>query len=367
MIQFFSPEGQALDTLFRESVAMPAIAARDHGVFLTYTHILLNLQILLWMNEDGTIANEDTVDLPGVEFAYAEGSLCRLVTFRQNPWALTETYAIYSFAENAAPVDTVVLWEQTLSQTDLHGGRNFDWDGGVLTVVTAMAHNDPPPLHYTVRILRSQNGEINPLPPWNPGPVPEGSYFFGWSVARGPWNSTVLGFYSAGGGASGDLRFVAFDADGYPNAPSRVLDPGAAYAANALDLLAAYESVYVLYTAQPRVPDSLGGTYFAAFPLDEILDADRTPPPIPQSIGLAAYPNPFNAAVRIEYSLPSGGASRLQVFDLLGRLVADLTPEVRQRQAGQILWSAGDLPSGEYFVSMNYAAGSRTVKLLLLR
>jgi len=346
---------------------MPVIAAREQGLFFTYTQVLLNRQILLWLNEAGVIVREDTVSLPGVEFAFAEGSLCHLLTFRQDPWAWTETFAIHSFSEDGMLQDTVVLGEHALSPTDLHGGRAYDWDDGRLTIATTIAHNDPPPLHYTVRIIHYQDGGIQALPLWIPGIVPAGSYFFGWNVARGPWNSTILGFYSAGGSEAATLRFAAFDAEGSPSATVRIVDPGAAFSATALDVLAAHESVYVLYTAQPRGSDSLGGTFLAAFPLSDVLSEDRAAEIIPRSLSLAAFPNPFNAAVRIEYSFPPGGRGSLRIYDMLGREAADLTSQVRNRPAGQILWTPRGLPSGQYFASMNYADGNRTVKLILVR
>lgn len=346
---------------------MPVIAAREHGLFFTYTQVQLNRQILLWLNESGAIVREDTMDLPGVEFAFAEGSLCHLLTFRQDPWARTETYATHSFSDDGAPQDTVVLWEHPLSATDLHGGRAYDWDDGRLTIATTIAHNDPPPLHYTVRVIHYQDGGVQPLPSWNPGIVPAGSYFFGWDVTRGPWNSTILGFYSAGGSEVASLRFVAFDAEGSLSAPVRIVNPGAAVMATEMDLLAAFGSLYVLYTAQPRVPDSLGGTFLTAFPLTDILSEDRAVEIIPRSLSLAAFPNPFNAAVRIEYSFPPGGEGSLRIYDVLGREIADLTSQVRNRSAGQILWTPHGLPSGQYMISMHHASGSRTAKLILIR
>jgi immune inhibitor A len=70
---------------------------------------------------------------------------------------------------------------------------------------------------------------------------------------------------------------------------------------------------------------------------------------LPQGIGLAQnYPNPFNPTTTISYALAKAGDVRLDIYDILGRLVA--TPIKTYQQAGQhrFVWTASGLASGMY-------------------
>lgn len=87
---------------------------------------------------------------------------------------------------------------------------------------------------------------------------------------------------------------------------------------------------------------------------------------------LDAWPNPFNATVRLSYSLDKASNVSLVVYNLLGQEVRLLN---RGRQAaGQhhVVWDGADhagqsLPSGIYFVTLTSDAGSVNKKVLLLR
>lgn len=81
----------------------------------------------------------------------------------------------------------------------------------------------------------------------------------------------------------------------------------------------------------------------------------------------ANYPNPFNPATIISFSLPSKSFVSLKVFDALGRELTVLVSEelAAGRYARQ--WSAEGFPSGVYFYSMQAGAFYETKKLILLR
>ncbi|MGB9773860.1 MAG: carbohydrate-binding module family 20 domain-containing protein [Bacteroidota bacterium] len=82
-------------------------------------------------------------------------------------------------------------------------------------------------------------------------------------------------------------------------------------------------------------------------------DEAEIPMDIPSEYALDGnYPNPFNPATTISYALPEPCHVTIQVFDVLGRIVATLVNEEKQAGRYSVLWDARDKPSGIYFVRM---------------
>jgi len=82
---------------------------------------------------------------------------------------------------------------------------------------------------------------------------------------------------------------------------------------------------------------------------------------------LSAYPNPFNATTRITFSLPEAARVNLMVFDLAGRLVADLTDGEQEAGVHSALFDARELPSGIYLVHLEAAGNVARQKLTLVK
>lgn len=61
------------------------------------------------------------------------------------------------------------------------------------------------------------------------------------------------------------------------------------------------------------------------------------------------YPNPFNAVTKINYSLKEKGYVSLKVYDVLGRVVADLINEEKPAGTYSFNFDASNLNSGIYF------------------
>ncbi len=70
------------------------------------------------------------------------------------------------------------------------------------------------------------------------------------------------------------------------------------------------------------------------------------------------YPNPFNPSTRIEYGLKARGLVTIQLYDVLGRLVATLVNEVKEAGNYAVTFNASGLSSGVYFY--RYTAGGKT-------
>ncbi|RKZ12888.1 hypothetical protein DRQ32_02740, partial [bacterium] len=83
--------------------------------------------------------------------------------------------------------------------------------------------------------------------------------------------------------------------------------------------------------------------------------------------GLSAYPNPFNPATEIRFSLVQGGRVQLDIFDMRGRRVETLVNETRAAGSHAITWRPATLASGVYFARMITSQGVQTQRLLLLK
>jgi hypothetical protein len=88
---------------------------------------------------------------------------------------------------------------------------------------------------------------------------------------------------------------------------------------------------------------------------------------LPAWITLDVYPNPFNPATSISFSLPNAGRTKIVVFDLLGRSVRTLTDEVLSAGDHRINFDGSSLPSGIYFAHLQAGKLAQTRKMILLK
>lgn len=79
------------------------------------------------------------------------------------------------------------------------------------------------------------------------------------------------------------------------------------------------------------------------------------------------FPNPFNPATTISYSLPVGGTVFLKVFALDGREVATLVQENQSVGVHSVQFDASHLASGVYIYRLQLGRFAQTRKLVLLK
>jgi hypothetical protein len=79
------------------------------------------------------------------------------------------------------------------------------------------------------------------------------------------------------------------------------------------------------------------------------------------------FPNPFNPSTRIQYSIPARTVVKLQVFDLLGRLVATLVNGPMQPGSYQVEFDGSKLTSGVYVYRLSTPYQVISKKMLLLK
>ena len=89
---------------------------------------------------------------------------------------------------------------------------------------------------------------------------------------------------------------------------------------------------------------------------------------LPQAVSLSQnYPNPFNAQTTISYSLPTADRVVLNIYDIMGRKVANLFNSRQDAGEHNIIWNATDLPSGIYFARLESGGHSENIRMILLK
>jgi hypothetical protein len=84
------------------------------------------------------------------------------------------------------------------------------------------------------------------------------------------------------------------------------------------------------------------------------------------------FPNPFNPSTTINYEIPFKGTVKLQVFDILGRLVTNLVNSVQDAGPHHVMWEGKTdngtlLSTGIYFYRLQSGSFSQTERMLLLK
>lgn len=88
---------------------------------------------------------------------------------------------------------------------------------------------------------------------------------------------------------------------------------------------------------------------------------------LPDAISLGAYPNPFNSATNIVYTLNKPGFAEITMYNLIGQKIETLYSGVRDAGEYRISWNAGQESSGIYFVKLESGRISSSIKITLAR
>jgi hypothetical protein len=105
--------------------------------------------------------------------------------------------------------------------------------------------------------------------------------------------------------------------------------------------------------ALTKIRGVLGGDTVATVPVDYLLEQN--------------YPNPFNPSTLIRVSLPAATRLRLEVFDLLGRLVTTLVDEDLRAGWHEFRFLATNLSAGVYYYRLVTPEYSETRRMILLK
>lgn len=89
---------------------------------------------------------------------------------------------------------------------------------------------------------------------------------------------------------------------------------------------------------------------------------------LPQEFGLNYnYPNPFNPATKILYSLPELSFVTLRVYDVLGKEVTTLVNEEKPSGSYEVEFDGANLSSGVYYYRLKAGDFVETKKMILIK
>lgn len=87
---------------------------------------------------------------------------------------------------------------------------------------------------------------------------------------------------------------------------------------------------------------------------------------------IANYPNPFNPNTKIEYYVPEASDISVDIFNVKGQKVNNLSSGHHAKGMHEIFWNGEDfmgkrLSSGVYFASYKFRNKQVTQKMIMLR
>ena len=94
---------------------------------------------------------------------------------------------------------------------------------------------------------------------------------------------------------------------------------------------------------------------------------------VPASFALSQnYPNPFNPTTNIEFALPQHETVKLEVYDILGRLVTTLANNDMPAGTYKVVWNGKDsrgqsVASGLYLYRLQAGSFTAVKKMLMLK
>ena len=91
-------------------------------------------------------------------------------------------------------------------------------------------------------------------------------------------------------------------------------------------------------------------------------------PIFPDQYGITSiYPNPFNPATMVSFSIPEFSLVTITAYDLTGRKLETLTNMTLNPGIYKIDWNASSYPSGVYLINMESSNFQQVQKVVLLK
>jgi outer membrane protein assembly factor BamB len=109
---------------------------------------------------------------------------------------------------------------------------------------------------------------------------------------------------------------------------------------------------------------SLDGKVYAVKKVVTTVKERKETDHVPGEYGLENYPNPFNPSTKIRFSLPHSGRVNLSIFDLLGRIVAELMNTEMSAGTHEVVFDARALSTGVYLSVLRTGTVTKGAKLV---
>lgn len=89
---------------------------------------------------------------------------------------------------------------------------------------------------------------------------------------------------------------------------------------------------------------------------------------VPERFSLGQnYPNPFNPVTKINFDLPKSGFVTMKVYDVTGKVIANLISQNHSAGRYSIDFNANDFPSGTYFYKLETGDFSEVKRMVLVK
>jgi hypothetical protein len=88
---------------------------------------------------------------------------------------------------------------------------------------------------------------------------------------------------------------------------------------------------------------------------------------IPSELKISNFPNPFNPATTISYSIPSASNVNIALYDITGKKISDLINEMKSAGSYQTKFNANGLASGTYFLVINACNIVQSRKIIFMK
>ena len=79
------------------------------------------------------------------------------------------------------------------------------------------------------------------------------------------------------------------------------------------------------------------------------------------------YPNPFNPVLNIDFDINQAGWVKVNITDITGSMVKTVYEGYEGIGKHHLSWDSDKLPSGTYFVTLEFENSSLTKKVVLLK
>ncbi len=116
------------------------------------------------------------------------------------------------------------------------------------------------------------------------------------------------------------------------------------------------------------ISDKVKGLFVFNFTGDDSVTDTNNSNELPKEFNVSQnYPNPFNPSTTLTFALPGRELVSINVFNILGQKVANLTNEIFDAGQHSVNFDAGELSSGIYLAKITSGSNTKLVKMNLVK